>query len=359
MKHRNFPGRQQGMTLVEIMIAIAIGSFVLMAIVMMYGGAVKVYSAQNAISRMQENARFALSQMEADIRNAGSRGCAGGMNDYTYLQTTKNVNNAAAVTYANNFGFGIQGYDGSGGAWVPALDPSISGANPQPIAGNDIITIRGGSGSGIPMTGAAAIAANAPIPVASVAPFSVGQTYLITDCDGTDVFVLTGTAGNVLAHGMPQNTSASFSKGYKSEALVYPLSTVTYYIGRSANAPTGQETSLYKLDHVTGISTELVEGVQGLRLLYASDAGTISGPNYTPSNYVGFNNLPAAANPDGGSPIDSILAVKVSLLMRTVEDNVSTTKQKYAFNGVTNITPPDMRVRQVYNTTMTLRNRLP
>jgi type IV pilus assembly protein PilW len=60
-----------GTTLVELMIALTIGAFVIATALAMYAHARSVYRTNERIARLQEQARFALSAMEPDIEMAG------------------------------------------------------------------------------------------------------------------------------------------------------------------------------------------------------------------------------------------------------------------------------------------------
>lgn len=66
---------QQGMTLIEIMIALLIGAFLLGGILHIFINSKQTYRMQEGLSRMQENGRFAMSFLERDIRMAGFWGC--------------------------------------------------------------------------------------------------------------------------------------------------------------------------------------------------------------------------------------------------------------------------------------------
>lgn len=67
--------RQHGMTLIEIMIALLIGAFMLGGILQIFINTKQTYRMQENLSRLQENGRYALSFLEHDIRMAGFWGC--------------------------------------------------------------------------------------------------------------------------------------------------------------------------------------------------------------------------------------------------------------------------------------------
>jgi type IV pilus assembly protein PilW len=51
-----------------------------------------------------------------------------------------------------------------------------------------------------------------------------------------------------------------------------------------------------------------------------------------------------------------VASVRLSLLMRTVEDRMVPTKQKYTYNGAAT-TATDLRIRKVFTHVIKLRNR--
>ena len=61
----------KGFSLVELMVAMAIGLFVVMVVGMLYVNSKTTYVAQDANSRLQENARFAVELLGNEIRTAG------------------------------------------------------------------------------------------------------------------------------------------------------------------------------------------------------------------------------------------------------------------------------------------------
>ena len=66
--------RQHGFTLVELMVAMTIGLFLVAVLGYVLLGAKRSFSTLDSLSRMQEDARFAFESMAADIRLAGFTG---------------------------------------------------------------------------------------------------------------------------------------------------------------------------------------------------------------------------------------------------------------------------------------------
>lgn len=65
------PCRPSGFTLVELMVAMAIGLFLMLGISQVFLASKKTYNLQAATSLMQENGRFAVEMLQREINQAG------------------------------------------------------------------------------------------------------------------------------------------------------------------------------------------------------------------------------------------------------------------------------------------------
>ena len=88
---------QEGMTLVELMVALAISSFILASVFSVFTAQYKAWIVQSQVSEMQENGRTAMDMLVKDIRMAGFRKPDGPVNG-----------NANAINPGNH---GVQGTD--------------------------------------------------------------------------------------------------------------------------------------------------------------------------------------------------------------------------------------------------------
>src|SRR5690606_4166664 len=68
--------KQQGLSLIELMIAIALGLVLMLGVIQMFLSSREVFSTQQAMSRIQETGRLSIEFMANDIRMAGYAGCA-------------------------------------------------------------------------------------------------------------------------------------------------------------------------------------------------------------------------------------------------------------------------------------------
>ena len=69
------PSRQLGMTLIEIMVALLIGAFLMAGVLQIFVSSKQTNRMQENLSRVQENGRFALNFISKDVRRAGYWGC--------------------------------------------------------------------------------------------------------------------------------------------------------------------------------------------------------------------------------------------------------------------------------------------
>lgn len=234
---------QLGMTLIEIMIALLIGAFLLGGVLQVFVASKQTNRMQENLSRLQENGRFALDFMARDIRMTSYWAC------------------------------------------LRRASGDIAGSNDNAVAGDNID-------------------------------------------DGTDTITLkaafattpTGICG----------TSVSTTAAYYTNAT----STIVYSID---NAVLRKNTN--------GQNNELIEGVENMQILYGEDTDADGGANY----YVSANTV---------VNMDNVISIRISLLIRSLEDNIAAQPLAYTYNGAT-ITPTDRRLRRVFNATIAVRNRLP
>jgi len=89
----------------------------------------------------------------------------------------------------------------------------------------------------------------------------------------------------------------------------------------------------------------LLEGVENIQITYGIDNnGDGTADRYDLST--------------GVTDWNQVVSVRISLLLQSAEDNITTAPQSYTFNNAT-VTPADRRLRRVFTTTVGLRNRLP
>lgn len=335
------PGRQRGLTLVEIMVGATLGLILTAGLIQVFVSNKQAYRVQEGLARLQENGRFALDFITRDVRSAGFVGCAG---KGTPIVNT--LNNASSLPW--NFALPMQGFEAtSPGAWNPALDGSIVNA----LGGRDVITLRRSIGDAVPVIAQppGAPPGSNPITVSVTAALGAFDTppnpiAMISDCINAAVFQITnpnpssGIINHAIGGGTPGNATDALGKDFTNTADVVRLSTITYYIRPGVLGP-----SLWRQDG-TNPAQELVEGVQDMQIRYGVDTDA----DRVPNQYL---------QADAVTDFNNVVSVRVALLLQSIEDNLTNAPQRYTYNGAT-VTPADRRHRQVFGATIGLRNKL-
>lgn len=138
---------QSGLSLIELMLALALGAFLVLAVVSVFLANKDAARRENSLARLQETGRFALDRIRADIHRAQYLGCNTGE---VFLVDMIDNPNAAGFGPALN---GLRGYEREGnGAWraappVTDLPPAVRGAQSARGGGgarhgSDVLSVR-------------------------------------------------------------------------------------------------------------------------------------------------------------------------------------------------------------------------
>jgi type IV pilus assembly protein PilW len=233
--------QQKGLTLVEIMVALLLGLFVLGGIMQIFSNSKQTYKMQEALSRLQENGRFAMDFLGRDIRMADFRSCSTAL---------------PLLDPANGNKWGVTGSNG--------VEDATNHASDAP----DSITLRWTDTS------------------PCLAP-SVTTTYTV-------------------ATGLQQSINGA-------------------------------------------AAVQMIEGMENMQITYGVDSDGDTVPNYYAPAGTGAGTVTPAL-------MGSVYSVRVSILLATIDDNLTAAAQSINYNGGT-LPPTDRRIRRVFNSTFTLRNR--
>ena len=337
--------KQHGMTLIEIMIALLLGSILLAGIIQVFTNANRTYRMQENTSRLQENGRFALDFISRDIRMADYWGC---------LKSGVNIaNNLNPGSDFDDFKTsGLEGADNDNGGNDGDAD---NDENSNDIwDGTDTISLKGMSPSSIYIYGVPANT-SADLKVTNGSGLLENDIIFVSDCAAADILQITNlnsNAGNFdnAVHNtgglpsvgdpdFPGNAEKELEKLYGTDAQIYLPSSYTYFIGDSNGVP-----SLFRNDLIGAGSVALVEGIEDMQILYGEDPDGDKTPNY----YVASSSVATWEN---------VVSVKVSFLVTSLDDNLTKRPVAYTYNGITT-TPTDNRLRRVFSATIGIRNRL-
>jgi type IV pilus assembly protein PilW len=331
--------KQKGYTIVEFMVAMTIGLFLLGGIGIVFISSKQTYRMQDSLWQLQDNNRFAMEFLIKDLRMASFRGCNG--NSVTPVNT---LNNATDFNY--DFMVGLQGFEASASGWLPALPLEISSITLPPSAESDIVTIRRALEPGVGVTAPFMNNNSAALHVDAGNGLNQFDIVMVSDCSAAAILQISnanpGTSGTI-AHntgvGTPGNATSDLGKIFREDAEIMKLVTVSYFVA-SDTAAAGSRSLWRKV--ADGDPEELAAGVEGMQILYGEDT----------DNDRSVNRYVAA---DEVADMSQVVSLKLSLLMVTA-DNITSSAQPYTFGGAT-VTPVDRKLRRVFTTVVNLRNR--
>lgn len=347
--------KQMGLSLIELMIAITLGIILMTGVVQVFVSSKTVYSSQQAMSRVQETGRLAIEFLSRDARMAGYMGCASRMTGMEIANTLNERN-----TYPFDYATPLMGY-------TAANLPLNHGLAPAPRANTDFFVLRRAFGPGVAVTqnntdehvfiskegeevGACSDGTT------RISDICKGDILVIADCTKARVFqassITAAGAEAIIEHtaaGAPGNLIPSWGGAapvdadiFKPGAELLKATNTTYFI---ADGVSGRP-SLWQ--NINGVNMELLEGVDDMSLTYGVDTNEDNVPdNYLLAANVGIANW------------NKVVAVRVELLVSSIEDGVVPETQSYSFEGVDDVMPDpeDKRLRQVFTTTIAVRSR--
>jgi len=336
------PRSQHGITLVEVMIAMAIGLVLITGVIQLFLSNKVTYTMTEGQARIQENARFAIAILSHDIRMAGYMGCGN-----SNMQSTSTgmpqvyVNNIVKDPPANIL-FGLE-------STLNGINDAASDDLPDIIVGTDAITLSRASETSAQLDGNLA-SNNANIQLSgNPGGWKKDDILFITDCRHADIFQATTVSSakgkTTIAHAKGVNIDNKLSKIYSEDAMIMSFSSSTYYIADTGRTNQAGEPlhSLYYID-ISGTPVELIEGVSDMQITYGEN--TDNDNTGTADTYV---------DADTVTNWSDVVSVRLALLLDSIE-NITSEAQTYSFEG-NDITAGDRRLRRSFTTTISLRNR--
>ncbi|WP_428992250.1 PilW family protein [Pseudoxanthomonas suwonensis] len=366
--------RMLGMSLLELMIAVLIGTILLIGLVQVFNASRAAYQLSEGMGRVQENARFAMDYLQRDLRMAGHYGC---VNDQSHLQVPGALvtHFGAAPPFGLDFGTSVVGYDADGTApgdvlelgseattWTPALPAAVAGLNPLP--GSDIVVLRYLSSSGAPLTAMSAGGDSISVPVArwgALTQDGVANPTLfgVADCSHVDIFQGVANGSGTVTLDPSVGLIERYTVQPAGQTMLHRAESLVYYVGTGAGG--GPSLFRARFNGAAYVPEELVEGVENLQLLFGQDQVVDLGAA-APSGFMAFQN-PASAITNTEPHWRRVGMVEVGLLVRSPDAAASAdpeeVNRKTALGVVFDPTgAADRRFRDSYETTVALRNRL-
>lgn len=323
------PGWSRGFSLIELMISMALSLIILIAMGYVFLGTHSTFKQQDALGRLQENARFVFETIANDIRMVGYAGSLCGMAD------TEVVNSIGADWDVDIFDNPLMGYENAADT-----APDISDDVYSESASDALVILHADT------TKEYIIDADA----------AAGAEFSFSGDEPEDGNVVLSGCANAVS---PANTAikprAAFALSgginastltVASQSTLIPLKASLYYIRVN-----GSGVPAFYRKPGAADAEELAEGVEDMQILYGVDTSSCA----SSANDGGVDAYVSADDIEDTVPcvavVDDwkrVLAVRVTLSMRSVRDNVTTETQAAG----------DRRLHKTFTTTIAVRNRL-
>ena len=327
MKHIKHPRQrfvatsQVGLSLVELMVAMAIGIFLIAGAITVFGKTRDLYRVNEDTARLQEVARYAMSTIEADVRMANYWGLNNRADLISNSVDATDYGTACGTDWAVDV---VRYVDGTNGGSANSYDNYLGcAATGSPEDAADVLTIR-----------RAATAALTPAETTA----RNGQLKIATTRIQATIF-----DGPTMPAGFTQ---------------VRELITRSYYVASDpeptdplVGQPALRRKSLGMVGGAIDVADELIiEGIEDLQFQVGID--TNADPDQDADYYVDPTNLDATLGPG-----DAVVAVKVWLLARSNRQEVGfTDSRSYQYADRATFVPGDSFRRLLVGKTIQLRN---
>jgi type IV pilus assembly protein PilW len=360
--------KQKGFSLVEMLLAMALGLIIVTGIVQLFIGNSQSAAVIAGQARLQENARFAFEFISTAARRAGYFGCI--RDDQTRVWGL-NGNPGQLPEY--NIDQAVGGFDGNGdGSWSPSAANLPGGTPGNTNAGGDIDTAGMEPSSDIlvfrnlrqPTRKLADTLQPLGDPVV-VAPggdpgFDTDDIVMVADCEQSAVFRVTGmnTAGNeaTLLHAANTGGASAFfqngamvappagpqvpftmsflGRSYGEDAVVGAVDATYFFVAESTRVNNAGVLPMSLWQKVgPDAPVELIQGVENMQLQFGIDT-TLNDGIANPNRYVNANAIPAP---------NQVVAVRVTLDV----------------NSIDRVTDDNQELRRTFSKTILVRNANP
>lgn len=351
-----FPHRQSGLSLVELMVAMALSLLLMLGVIQIFLSSKQTYSTNSALSRVQESGRFAMNFLTQDIRNTGYKGqCLG--EPISHLQDDEKED-------------GLWTLEDPLEGWNNVDNDPLGHLTEISLEGSDVIRINFAAGSG----GVKGVNSNDTTTDAiHLGVDDEGNPY-ISGVDQHAIILISNAMRCDLFRNIAAKNDTSVEKAtggsawsdsYTSEMEVLALQNATYYIRANNNRPNSLARQRLSSNSTspTWVLEELVEGIQDMQISYG-----IADINRQVIHYDTADAVESSNN------WESVAAVRIDLLAVSADTGLSPERQIYDrekklicfkddsdadCDEANSIDIPDRRLAQVFSTTIGIRNRLP
>ena len=281
--------KQQGLSLIEIMIAMLISLFLLGGVIQVYSSTRITYQTNEGLSRLQENARFIFDRIATDLSAAGFLGCMDSndrLSNGAFKIHNRLSQQGTAANASYDFSNPVDGIDANG--------PSNSGVN------SDMLRVRRSVASSAMQLAAPYTLGDTSLLLVpgskALNTLSQWQTLAISDCEKTSIFMVTNkpdpTVGVIEFDPNKVSPVGQINAGQSNIETVYKGKKITdlrgYYDKPGASKAVSYQIATTSYNICNGASgrlslcmngNELVEDVTDLQLLFGINTNGTPGPD--------------------------------------------------------------------------------
>ncbi len=343
--------KESGITLIEMMVAITVGLILLAGIVQLFVSNKTAFRIQEGANILNENARYALNQIQYHLRTADYWGGveADAVSVDGNVGLTTQCNGTPLVT-----AIGIQGFDGSS-----AGSPLDCIPNADYVADTDVVMLRYADADRI--GSAATVAASG---AALWVRTAIGRRAVILD--GADINTVITNNGDLADQAAPLGFAIT---NHRYRAVAYFIRPCASQDRGTAGVCDAQDDDIPTLARLVLdengqlVQEDVVAGVEQMQIAYGIDNnGDLTADLYENADAVTANNR-----------WDRVVATRLSLLIRNLErDNaipITTANTTYRLMngangangaGIEYTVPGDLRDyrRKLFNVAVQIRNNV-
>jgi len=353
MKNLNY--KQQGFSLIELMIASLVGLLLSLATTQIFLAQFQLYKASNSQDLIQSTENAIANILTPVVRSSGFIGCG----TITSALTNLNAGGSIPLGTMGTSPTMIKGYSGgtanytitsnaanssAGTDWSPTLDSTLVG-NAQ--KGSDVLVVFGSSPGSAPLSITTINSGSTTFVVQSAtgAGIASGSYGAVSDCAKTIIFLVTGITGNTISHSSGgsalQNASSAFPINFLVGSQFILLQQTAFFVGQGQ----GGQSALMRATLVNGAWTvqPIVPGVEVMKVQYGI------GSNGAITQYVDATAVTNWAQ---------VYAVRLGFLIAGQPGSGSVSTEKFTVLNTQITVPADNRLRHVFEMTIHLRNSI-
>ncbi|WP_298611196.1 PilW family protein [uncultured Thiothrix sp.] len=333
--------RQRGFNLIELMIAMVIGLFIMGGVISLFISNRQTFQSNQGIFQIQESMRMAFEILSRDLRHTGFTPCGNGTRVANVLNPTPANGNLL------NWVGGLRGADGN-----TAIAPVVIGTGiGQRVAGTSAVLVQGVEGSDrtVQMHTTTGTPSFTLFPDAST-NFSAGDILMVCDTQQATIFQASQVTANEIKYVInggftPGNCQLGLGIGggctatpaflaYNPNANITRFMSAIWYVGNNGRPEDGGRSLFRARIDNTGqvVREEIVAGVSNLQINY---------------HRTTLNSWDTATAIDTANAWANVNALRLQLSLVSAESNISTDSS--INNG---------RLQRNFTQIIALRNRL-